>query len=174
MLRRFFASDVPLSHRESLRIAQLLRPVSVLEIGVRAGYTAAMFLASGCMKYVGLDATDSWGGTPGAVDWAKLMLPTNFPTASVKIHHVNTQSLKTFAGYGNFDLVHVDGDHSLQGCLHDLMLSLSCNPRWILVDDILHHPESCKIAAECFATRYNLRHIFLPTLRGDMLFQVWS
>ncbi len=164
--------EVEQIYDEKFRIANLLRPRSLLEIGVRAGYTAAMFLEAGARRYIGLDATDTWGGTVGAVDFARQHLPEAFPEAQVEIHHVDTQTVATLAPYGPVELVHVDGDHSLNGCLHDLELALTVEPSWILVDDILHHPESCRIAAECFATRHRLRHLFLPTRRGDMLFQV--
>ena len=78
-------ADVERIYGEKYRIANLLRPESVLEIGVRAGYTAAMFLLAGARRYIGLDATDTWGGTPGAVDFARQMLPTHFPDDRIEI-----------------------------------------------------------------------------------------
>lgn len=38
--------------------------------------------------------------------------------------------------FGQADLVQVDGDHSYDGCLHDLLIAhTALHPRWILVDD---------------------------------------
>ena len=68
--------------------------------------------------------------------------------------------------------MHVDGAHDLAGCAHDLRLALTLNPEWILVDDLVHHPESCNIAAHEFVREYGFAHLVLATTRGDMLIRV--
>ena len=85
-------------YREKWRVADFTRPDSAPEIGVRAGYTAAVFLDAGCERYIGLDASvPLWGGTDGAVAYAKGMLPREFPDAQVEIHDVDTQAVHSLA-----------------------------------------------------------------------------
>ena len=159
-------------YTEKLRIAELVQAKSVLEIGVRAGYFAAMFLSAGANVYTGLDATDTWGGTPGAVDFARESLPRHFPSSSITIHTVSSQTINSLKQYGTHDLIHIDGDHSLEGCLHDLYLALLADPKWILIDDTKYMHETCGIAAYSFTGKHRLPYIILDTIRGDMLIQV--
>ncbi len=71
---------------------------------------------------------------------------------------------------GPVDLVHVDGDHSYNGCLHDLRLAAEIG-RWVLVDDLdWQIPVRAAVTAFLEETRY--RAIELPTVRGDMLIEV--
>ena len=66
------------------RVAALLRPRRILEIGVRAVDSAAAFLAAvPDAIYVGLDADNgAWGGWPPATAYAREKLPIWFPRAS--------------------------------------------------------------------------------------------
>jgi len=135
-------------------IALELQPGSILEIGVRAGYSALAFL-SACPKarYVGLDAENGRHGGQGGpwTPWAKGLLEPY----SAEIAVVDTQESDSLTRlwarrtadfplpiqvlvFGPFDLIHVDGDHSEAGCLHDLRLSLPALAQdgAILVDDM--------------------------------------
>jgi hypothetical protein len=53
-------------------IAQAIQPKSILEIGVRYGYSARSFLEACPMAhYLGIDNdSDSFGGSKGAINWA--------------------------------------------------------------------------------------------------------
>jgi predicted O-methyltransferase YrrM len=166
LVRRIYA--------EKHAVASLLRPRSVLEIGVRYGYSAAAFLAAvPGARYYGLDKdSDSHGGTRDSYNWALKMLAEKFPLAAVSVAVQDTSELLTLPGLaGAWDLVHVDGDHSEAGCTHDLGLALAARPKWILVDDLTHLFDVARAVHE-FLARHPVRHVQLPTVRGDMLIQV--
>src|SRR5205085_11072909 len=80
--RKFAAPGDPLSHlfedwvpyyRLKFAIAKVLQPQSILEIGVRYGYSAITFLkACPAGSYFGIDLdVEAFGGCPGALDWAR-------------------------------------------------------------------------------------------------------
>jgi len=124
-------------------LARLIRPRSILEIGVRAGYSALAFLTA-CPEasYVGIDNNgDMHGGFRGALDHARELLA---PFQAVLLEMTSAaygEQLRHDPDQSAFDLVHVDGDHSLAGCLADLRLADRLQPRVILVDDVLGIPE---------------------------------
>lgn len=149
-------------------IASLLKPRSILEIGVRAGYSAAAFLAaSPGASYLGIDNdSSSSGGWPGATPKAQAMLAKHFP-GQCRVRVQDTQYLTQIDGL--YDLVHVDGDHSQAGCLHDLRLAAKVG-RWVLVDDQDHEP-SVAAATLQFIEEIVQPFMFLPTVRGDCLIE---
>lgn len=159
-------------YQEKHRLAMLLQPRCVAEIGVRAGYSAAAFLAAGALSYTGFDLGDrgGWGGCPGAVAHARRMLPAKFPGVRIAIHACDTQRLAELP-VKNVDLIHVDGSHACDECLHDLELALACRPKWILIDDVTHHAGTVGRAVAVFLQRHRPRHVMLDTVRGDCLIQ---
>lgn len=111
-------------------IARVIKPLSILEIGVRFGYSAAAFLnACPSAKYVGIDLdTDSFGGVKGAINWAKkITQPFN---ADFLV--ANTQTMEYFPG-DVYDLIHVDGQQDGDGSFHDLELAVR-QGHYVLVD----------------------------------------
>jgi hypothetical protein len=161
-------------YAEKHALALLLRPVKVLEIGVRYGYSAAAFLAAGAETYLGIDAdAGGHGGVPGAAAWAVASLRRHFPAARVEVRVLDTRDVNTlpdpFPG-GRWDLIHVDGDHTEAGCLHDLELAWAARPNFILVDDVAHLPEVGR-AVKTFLGRHWPPHVTLATVRGDVLIQ---
>jgi predicted O-methyltransferase YrrM len=149
-------------------IAKELNPKRILEIGVRAGYSAKSFLdACPDAEYVGVDAEN---GTHGGQDgpwlwWAKQLLADRNAT----FHMLDSQSVKNF-DWGTFDLIHVDGDHSEQGALHDMKLALACLAEngAILVDDYDYIP-TVRAAVDRFVASQSVRHEYRKSLRGEIL-----
>jgi 2-polyprenyl-3-methyl-5-hydroxy-6-metoxy-1,4-benzoquinol methylase len=128
-LQHLFSDWVPY-YRLKWAIAQVLQPRSILEIGVRYGYSARVFLeAVPDAKFVGIDLdSDQFGGVKGAIDWAtKLLAPYD-----IALIVSDSQQMTRFPG-DIYDLIHVDGQQDGDGSFHDLRLAIA-QGRYILVD----------------------------------------
>lgn len=116
-------------------IGKLLKPKSVLEIGVRNGYSLASICSGAEIKdqVYGIDfetyVTDSVHIATKAL---KDEYGINAQIVHADSHLVDVQ--KEF-GRNRFDLIHIDGDHSTNGALMDL-LKFSKFTNRMLVDDI--------------------------------------
>ena len=158
------------------RIACLIQPETVLEIGVRAGYSAAAFLSSGSVhSYVGLDrdriegaseAENLHGGIAGYSFYAEKMLMEKFPAVWVHIMGADTQT-KFIKVEGIFDLIHIDGDHSFEGCSRDLN-NFHNYARWILIDDYDSIPEVHE-SVDSWLSEVKYESISIPGFRGEKL-----
>lgn len=117
-------------YRLKWSIARVLQPASILEVGVRYGYSAAAFLnGSPGSQYVGIDLdSDNFGGVKGAMLWAK-EITRQFHSEFIV---ADTQAMVRFPG-DTYDLIHLDGQQDGDGSWHDLQLALK-QARWILVD----------------------------------------
>lgn len=121
-----------LYYQRKFDVAYTLQPKRILEIGVRAGYSAfAMLSACPEAEYVGWDTGgDYYGGVAGYFVREAPRILARFP----HVHFELRDSQKVDRLDTTFDLAHIDGDHSYEGALHDLHL---CGPacRALLVDD---------------------------------------
>ncbi len=117
-------------YRLKWAIARTLQPQSILEIGVRYGYSAHAFLDAVPRSHyrgIDLDCTAA-GGVKGAIDWAKQILqPFN---ADLMV--ADSQAMSQFPG-DRYDLIHVDGQQDGDGSFHDLQLAIG-QGNYILVD----------------------------------------
>lgn len=152
-------------------IVKYLNIQSVLEIGVRAGYSmVAMLLANKNLKYVGIDNDCNLsGGLSGSYKHAEGLLKeygTNQESSiTIKDSHTIEQLVETF------DLIHVDGDHTTGGCRQDLELVRN-NARYLLVDDIDFCSEgeyNVRQAVDEFLSIYKYRSVYIPSHRGHRL-----
>lgn len=180
LLRRWWGSDPYRPTEEALRyyeikhaLVQRLKPRSICEIGVRAGYSAYTFLAAvPAAEYLGIDI-----GTGGVMDVNEAsaccthadQILREFMNA--QILWASSQQLKrlpTTEKGDSFEFVYVDADHSYIGCAHDLMLgSLS---KWILVDDFDVGPEVRAACRDFLLTHPEWRGEYIPDgFRGNLL-----
>jgi hypothetical protein len=166
--------DVRWCYDWKFRLAQVLQPRRILELGVRFGYSAAAFLAaSPAAEYYGVDADNGAnGGTVGAYREARAMLAREFADRTITVHKLDTQ--KRIPRGKGYDLVHVDADHSYEGCLNDLRLAARLGRRWVLVDDIHHSPcPNVALAVKDFLTETGFSHVYFDdSFRGDCLIQL--
>lgn len=151
-------------------VTHVLQPASILEIGVRFGYSAAAFLhGHSAAHYVGIDLdTDSFGGKKGAINWAK-EITQEFAT---KFIVADTQKMKRFPG-DIYDLVHVDGQQDGDSSFHDLELAIK-QGRYVLLDGYLWTRQNF-IAVSDFLFKYaDLLDFYgvIPGYAGELLIKV--
>lgn len=154
-------------YRMKYAICKVLRPSSILEIGVRYGYSAITFLkAAANATYVGIDNnTSTYGGSVGAIDWAQEITKAYDATFII----VDSQKMTSFPG-DQYDLIHIDGQQDGDGTFHDLELALP-KGKWILVDGYFWSGENM-LSATHFLKKYS-RFIeyaaIIPGYAGDLL-----
>jgi len=155
------------------RIARAHKPRTVCEIGVRAGYSAYTWMSESpnAQEYLGIDMDDTaqYGGP--WLWWAEQLLARLDVTWEIR--QVDSQAM-TVMPYGRpFDLIHVDGDHSYEGCMHDMKI---CWPAVapggvMVVDDCTYLPGPVRAVRDFAGTVMGASRIYLeksPT--GSMVF----
>jgi 2-polyprenyl-3-methyl-5-hydroxy-6-metoxy-1,4-benzoquinol methylase len=151
-------------------IARVLKPSSILEIGVRFGYSAAAFLdAYPSAKYVGIDLnTDSFGGVKGGINWAK-QITQGF---NAELIVADTQIMNSFPG-GIYDLIHVDGQQDGDGSFHDLELAVK-QARYVLVDGYFWTRQNFLAVSDfVFRNAYLLDwYSVIPGYAGELIIKV--
>lgn len=171
-------------------IAQYVKPTRILEIGIRAGYSPAAFLSS-CPRatYIGIDMNQSipgralWGGRKNFMHHATSKLAELYPEATIETHVMDSLSPATrefLLAQERFDFVHVDGDHSEEGCYSDLLLAADVviPGGFILVDDFKEEPPWNKAqigvtaATKRFSTEKGWPYCYIPSGPGDALIPV--
>jgi len=155
------------------KICKEQNPKLIVEIGVRAGYSAWTFLqACPDAKYIGFDANNGTHGGDGGQDgtffaWAaQILVGYDF-----ELIEMDTQSTNDL-GISDVDFFHVDGDHSVVGVQHDLDIALKALSKdgLIVVDDIIYI-ESVRVGVSQWLRRMGVEIAaeFVPSLRGEIL-----
>lgn len=157
-------------YRMKYSICKGINPDSILEVGVRYGYSAIAFLkAVSSAKYIGIDNdSDTFGGAKGALSWAKHI--TQSYNADFIIE--NTQNMDKFPGE-HWDLIHIDGQQDGDGTFHDLELAIR-KATWILVDGYFWSDENM-LASTHFIKKYSQfieYALIIPGYAGDLLIKV--
>lgn len=116
-------------------------PKNILEIGVRYGYSLISLVkgaqeSNSFSSAIGIDNQSYESGS-------ERIAFDNIKSVTDKFKLINADSqkignLKTLVGDTRFDLIHVDGDHSYKGCLHDLNITkdILAENGIIVIDDI--------------------------------------
>jgi len=157
-------------YRIKYDIAKDLNPKRILEIGVRAGYSAISFLSAAPeAEYVGLDAengTHGGGGGPW-MWWAKELLYSYNAT----FIECDTQEIQS-VDKGKFDLIHIDGDHTTEGALHDMEICWSSvNTNGIMLVDDYDYIKDVNRAVKHFQKNHpKVQWEYKKSLRGEILF----
>jgi 2-polyprenyl-3-methyl-5-hydroxy-6-metoxy-1,4-benzoquinol methylase len=168
-LQHLFADWVPY-YRMKWAIATVLQPQSILEIGVRYGYSARAFLAAAPRaKFVGIDLdSDRFGGVRGAIDWARESL-RNYDCELIV---ADSQRMERLPG-SDYDLIHVDGQQDGDGSFRDLELALK-QGRYVLVDGY-HWTQTNYLAVNDFLWQNRDRldwYAAIPGYAGELLIKV--
>jgi len=157
------------------RCSEGLASVRMLEIGVRTGYQCAVF-ARACGRrapslFVGIDPNlyvrEGMLLASRTCRALKEELP-RFEYAFIEGYSWENIVQRSAECSGPFDLVHIDGDHSLAGKLVDLAFARRlCAPGGlVLVDDFDHHTAVSEAVRRAFACGWYTEFLYLPTLRG--------
>jgi hypothetical protein len=156
----YYNSEVSRGYSLYTELCMGLKPTSIIEIGVRYGYSAWAMLR-GCAPgtiYHGIDLR--------SVEQASVMLHREYPDMQLRLARADSGTLTHLSR--TYDLAHVDGNHSHDGALHDLGLCLG-RAKYILVDDVAAF---CTVnsAMNEFLSRYpGLQAVKYDTLTGHVL-----
>ena len=182
----YFEDAVVDMYKIKASISGIIEPERIFEIGVRYGYSAAALLwCNSKASYTGLDwfqRGDNFGLTSmEQYQLLSLMLKSWYPHADITVHIGNSFMKSVQKNLyemmeDQIDLVNVDGDHSHQGCLNDLMVAgrLVKNGGYIMVDDYTNpkYAHDIKNAIEDFSEEYDTEVVIFPSWRGDALIRV--
>jgi 2-polyprenyl-3-methyl-5-hydroxy-6-metoxy-1,4-benzoquinol methylase len=154
-------------YRLKYAICKAIAPHSILEIGVRYGYSAITFLeASPKASYIGIDNnSNTFGGTAGALQWAKKI------TAGRKAEFLNidTQQVDSLPG-DIYDFIHIDGQQDGDGTFHDLEMALE-KGCYVLVDGYFWSKENM-LSSTFFLEKYRKfieYSLIIPGYAGELL-----
>lgn len=154
-------------------IGKYYQPKSILEIGVRYGYSLYSIMAA-CenLEYVrgyDIDEYDS-----GSIETAnKNISKVISDKINFKVENKNTQNLKSIRK--KYDLIHIDGDHTFNGKLHDLNL-VKNNCKVLVVDDY-NHIREVKSAVEKFVSENEdiiEKNFIINSMRGTYIIELKS
>jgi FkbM family methyltransferase len=127
--------DLGLGYYQALHdLTARFAPNRIVEIGVRAGYSAlAMLRAAPQAAVVGFD-NDSDMSSAGYVQHARELLKGHN-------YQLILADSRTLPSLPSSDMVLIDGDHTLPGCLNDLQLASRAAPV-ILLDDYQEYADN--------------------------------
>lgn len=160
-------------------LAKILQPKEVLEIGALAGYSLIAMLH-------GADSIEEifWVDNESYVPRSNVLCIGNLthylshcynPPRHLALDHSRMRfDLLRFVNGSHFDLIHIDGDHSFEGKLQDLLISYVLKPKYIILDDYLGLAE-VQEAVEFWSKtmRMNYFVVFTPD-RGITVFDLWK
>lgn len=154
-------------------IAKYYQPKSILEIGVRYGYSLySMIAACENLEYVRGYDIDEYD--KDSIEVANKNI-SNVISKEIdfKIENKNTQTSKKLRK--KYDLIHVDGDHSYNGKLHDLEL-VKNNCKVLIIDDY-NHIRDVKSAVDKFVPENEdiiEKNFLIGSMRGTYIIEFKS
>lgn len=147
-------------------ICKQQNPKTIIEIGVRAGYSALAFLTA-CpdAKYIGIDFERLPEGKI-YTEWASnLLKPYDF-----EIWKLNTQAI-TFIDKEEIDFFHIDGSHATKSVMHDLDLcfKILSSDGLILLDDMVINNVGMGIRTWIENHESEINYEYIISRTGEML-----
>jgi len=151
-------------------IIQRFNPKTMVEIGVRTGYSAHTFLSAvPGMKYIGLDANNNThGGQNGPWTWwaEKILSEAEF---NFEIIETDTQNMMEVPAA---DFYHIDGDHTVAGVMHDLDICFSSrNPNGVLLIDDYDYIDDVREGVDGWIAVHDnqITWEYVDSLRGEII-----
>lgn len=146
--------------------AKALEPKRVLEIGVLRG-DSCIALLQGFPSIEHFELYDWEKEGPLSEAIANIRRHSQ---ATITAHPGDTQQLAELGETGLFDLIHIDGDHTYPGCLHDLTLAAPhLAPGGLMVADDASTSPVSEAVKEFQRANQGWQSIFIPTTRGHRL-----
>jgi hypothetical protein len=154
-------------HEVTLRLA----PERIVEIGVRAGYSAfAMLSAAPSASWLGIDVRlPNYNFADFDAESRRVL--ARFP--GVEFLQADSTKMDLLPEeFQGADVIHIDGDHSERGCRSDLELAQRSGVRWALVDDVDFLP-AVRRAVVSFVVEHDLSVEWRPDgIRGSALVEL--
>ena len=156
-----------------VEIAAKLQPRRILEIGAFEGYGLIAFWMGAGEQVQRLDWVDTERDLRGSNAHALANLERAAELLGWPLPPITyATSLAGLPGSGPYDLIHVDGDHSVGAAMRDLVWAWRSGARVILVDDYDYRPEpGVRQAVELFSEASGLPFEHIPSLRGWAMFR---
>jgi predicted O-methyltransferase YrrM len=163
----------PLYYAMFQKLSRTDRPTRMLEIGVRTGYMGATFAraARGACLYVGVDPNLYVSNGLQLASQTFKLLRARLPAAEFLLlegYSWDADIQRSLLYSGPFDIIHIDGDHTVPGKLIDLDLArrLVDPGGVILVDDYEHHSIVADAIARAWRLGWFREFAYVPTKRG--------
>ena len=120
------------------QIAHYLQPSSIVELGVRAGYSSwAMRIGCPTAKITGIDSFVSGNqGSYGHEEQLKANAERLFKQIDATLVCADTQTLEAFP---KAELYHVDADHNVKSAYNDITFCLRANPGAVVIVHDANH-----------------------------------
>jgi 2-polyprenyl-3-methyl-5-hydroxy-6-metoxy-1,4-benzoquinol methylase len=155
------------SYRMKYAICKALEPKTILEIGVRYGYSAITFLSAvPDARYLGIDNnTETVACLNGGIEWAK-KITKNYKAVFLI---ADTHKMAALPGEYN-DFLYIGRQQDGDGTFHDLELALP-KAKWILLGGYFWSKENM-LSATYFLEKYKQFiecAIIIPSYAGDLL-----
>jgi predicted O-methyltransferase YrrM len=154
------------------------RKTRLLEIGVRTGYMGVVFAraARGASHYLGIDPNlYLHNGLQLASATFKLLRSRlrDFEFTLLEGYSWDSDIQRSLIYSGPFDIIHIDGDHTLVGKLLDLALArhLVAQDGVIMVDDYDQHSIVSNAIKRAMALGWYKEFAYIPTKRGLAVLQ---
>jgi len=143
-------------------ISKYFKPKTILEIGVRLGYSFASMYAGSFDTIKYMEGWDNCSYVENSVEISKINLK-NFIKCDFNILDIDShiQIMKEY-----YDLIHIDGDHTYDGAIKDLELT-KLHAKTIIVDDYAAF-DTVKNAVNDFVRQNNLENklSYIPSCQG--------
>jgi FkbM family methyltransferase len=162
--------------REKCEMSRQFKPMKIVEIGVRLGYSAHAFLHGAPLgaSYTGFDIVggDHGGTKIAGLEYPETILKRDFPKSEIRLVKMNTQKVDDL-GLADVDFFHVDGDHTTAGALHDMEMAWKAlRAGGVMVVDDYDFLPKVKVAVDGFIAAHQIgmeRCEYRKTFRGDMI-----
>ncbi|MCL4510928.1 MAG: methyltransferase domain-containing protein [Bacteroidetes bacterium] len=156
-------------------IARSLQPQSVIEIGALQGFSLISMLKGGAAI-----AKLLWVDNEAYIEGSNLMCEQNIrwylreigrDRRTVDIHRYRSRYdlLKLMQREQRYDLIHIDGEHTFEGKLQDLLICTQLKPQYLMLDDY-NHLQEVRRAVQYWARSTGSEYFIIDTYRGLAFF----